>query len=222
MITDLVEWLFKWQTLTGAALGGITGLLSALIVAYSARRREENSAVMVLAGNLVKVVIASQTLLKESENERVPAENRHLWLAEKLAKFRPTMSPMFEASVVRVMPVNGKLACHLELFRSIYADIEVILERISGDYEVFRRTGTVPRSQKEMSADAKRVTNGFDRVVQHAVCAEHLLAKLILSKTPTFNRVRIFFWRTKKEYRCSELLRTGEPNHALQVDCHSR
>ena len=145
MMTELVEWLFKWQTLIGAAIGGIIGLLSALIVAQSARRREEASAAMVLSGNLVKVVFASQVLLEKSEGKDFPKENRHLWLAEKLAKYRPSMSPMFEASVVRVMPVNGKLASHLELFRLIYADVDLILDRIAGDYEVFKKTGTAPR-----------------------------------------------------------------------------
>ena len=33
MITELVKWLCKWQTFLGAAIGGIIGLLSALIVA---------------------------------------------------------------------------------------------------------------------------------------------------------------------------------------------
>ncbi len=72
MITKLIEWLRKWQTFLGAAIGGIIGLLSALIVAHSARRREEISAAMVLVGNLVKVVAAFQTLLKKSEGEGVP------------------------------------------------------------------------------------------------------------------------------------------------------
>ena len=219
MITELIEWLYKWQTLLGAAIGGIIGLLSALIVAHSARRREETSAAMVLVGNLVKVVAAFQTLLKKSEGEGVPADKHHRWLAEKLAKFRSPLSPMFEASVARIMPVNRKLASHLELFSTIYSDVEKILERIADDYESFKRTGEAPRSKEEMDADAEVVKKGFDTAVQHAICAENLLSTLILSKTPTFNRFRMFMWKTKKERRCNELLRTGTPNKALQADC---
>ena len=124
MITELVKWLCKWQTFLGAAIGGIIGLLSALIVA-----------------------------------------------------------------------------------------------RIADDYESYRRTGEAPRSKEEMDADADGVKRGFDTAVQHAICAEHLLSTLILSKAPTFNRIRMFIWKTKKEHRCNELLRTGTPNKALQADC---
>lgn len=218
-MTDFVVWLFKWQTLIGAAFGGVIGLLSALIVAKSARRHEEISAAMVLSGNLAKVVSSSQVLLKQSEDQGVAEQDRHLWLAEKLAKYRPNISPMFEASVMRVMPVNGKLAAHLELFRLIYADIDLILGRIADDYEVFKRTGAARRSKEEMSADADRATSGFEIAVQHAICAEHLLAKLILSNTPTFNKLRMLLWKTKKERSCEDLLRTGAPNKALQADC---
>lgn len=172
MDKEMIDWLFKWQTLLGAALGGLIGLLSALIVAHSQRRREELSAAMVLTGNLVKVVIASQTLLKQSEDQGIPVESRHLWLAEKLAKFRPAVSPMFDASVARVMPVNGRLASHLELFRLIYSDVDAILKRIASDYEVFKQTGTFPRAKDEMNSDSKRAATGFEIVVQHAICAE--------------------------------------------------
>jgi len=219
MTTELVKWLCKWQTFLGAAIGGIIGLLSALIVAHSARRREEISAAMVLVGNMVKVVAAFQTLLNKSEGEGVPADKHHRWLSEKLAKFRPPLSPMFEASVARIMPVSGKLASHLELFSTIYSDVEKILARIADDYESYRRTGEAPRSKEEMDADADGVKRGFDTAVQHAICAEHLLSTLILSKAPTFNRIRMFIWKTKKEHRCNELLRTGTPNKALQADC---
>jgi len=219
MITNFVEWLFKWQALLGAALGGIIGLLSALIVAKSARRREDVSAAMVLSGNLTKVVFSYQVLLEQSEDKGVPEEKRHLWLAEKRAKYRPTLSPMFEASVARVMPVNGRLASHLELFRLIYADIDSILYRIADDYRVYKSRGSVPRSQEEMNSDAKRATSGFDIAVQHAICAEHLLAKLILCHTPSFNRLRMLLWRTKRERCCKELLKTGALNQTLQTDC---
>jgi hypothetical protein len=218
MDEEMNVWLLKWQTLLGAALGGLIGLLSALIVAHSQRRREEVSAAMILAGNLVKVIYAYHILLKQFEDKRIPVEDRHLFISEQLAIFRPTFSPMFDASVARVMPVNGKLACHLELFRSIYSDVEAILQRIANDYEIFKQTGTHPRTKDEMKFDSKRVATGFDTVVQHAICAEHLLSKLILSQTPTLNRLRILIWRTRKERNCSELLMNGVPNQAMQLD----
>jgi hypothetical protein len=126
---------------------------------------------------------------------------------------------MFEASVARIMPVSGKLASHLELFSTIYSDVEKILARIADDYESYRRMGEAPRSKEEMDADAEGVKRGFDTAVQHAICVEHLLSTLILSKAPTFNRIRMLIWKTKKEHSCNELLRTGTLNKALQADC---
>ena len=177
MITELVKWLCKWQTLLGAAIGGIIGLLSALIVAHSARRREEISAAMVLVGNMVKVVASFQILLKKSEGEGVPADKHHRWLSEKLAKFHPPLSPMFEASVARIMPVSGKLASHLELFSTIYSDVEKILARIADDYESYRRTGEAPRSKEEMDADAGWGEKRF----RYGRAARHLC------RAPSFN-----------------------------------
>jgi len=219
MNTEFVDFLCKWQTLLGAAIGGIIGLLSALIVAQSARRRDEVSAAMVLVANLAKVVYAFQTLLSRSDSEGVDTDNYHRWLSEKLAKFRPSLSPMFEASVARIMPVSGKLASHLELFSTIYSDVDTILERIHDDYESFSNTGNAPRSKGKMDADAKMVKIGFETAVQHAICAEYLLSKLISSNTPTFNRICMLLYKTKKERNCNDLLREGTPNKVLQSDC---
>jgi hypothetical protein len=53
---------------------------------------------------------------------------------------------------------------------------------------------------------------GFETAVQHAICAEFFLSKLILSKTPTLNRIRIFLHKTKKEHNCRDFLRKGTLN----------
>ncbi len=45
---ELFCFLEKWQTLIGAFIGGIVGLLAALLVARDARRREEKTAAMLL------------------------------------------------------------------------------------------------------------------------------------------------------------------------------
>jgi hypothetical protein len=37
---SLIKFMEKWQTLIGSFIGGIVGLLAALVVAYSQRRRK--------------------------------------------------------------------------------------------------------------------------------------------------------------------------------------
>lgn len=199
-----MDFIFKWQTLIGATLGGIIGLLSALVVASSARRREEISSAMVLVSNLAEVTVASQALRYLMKEEDI-RDNQSLWLAEKLASHHPTLSPMFETCVARVMPVSGTLASHLELFRKNYSYFEMILECISDDYEAFGQTNKAPRSREEMTIDAEKAVKSFDKVVKHATCAEDLLFKLILSRTPTFNRIRISLYKTRKERDCQGL-----------------
>lgn len=57
-IYAMIEFLDKWQTLIGAAVGGLIGLLAALIVAHDARYREERSAAMLISVDLTSVLAA--------------------------------------------------------------------------------------------------------------------------------------------------------------------
>ncbi len=201
-ITEFVQILYKWQTIAGAFLGGFFAIIVALVVAYSARRREEIASAMLLVGTLAEIRNANETLTKLATEKKVPESDYPLWLLEKLVLLRPALSPLFEASIVRIMPVSKYLAAHLHLFNTIYSHVLVILERLS-----LSEKGQPIRSKEQIQADARIVSSHFHMAVQHASCAEQLISDLILSKVPTYHRFRHVILPKPYEKECLKLLR---------------
>lgn len=206
---NIVNFMDHWQTLIGAIIGGLFALTVALLVAFKARRREEISAAMLLVGNLVSVKAAEETLMEQASEENVEDAILAPWVAEKLVWPRPRLSPMFEASLVRVMPISAVLSAHLDLFHTIYADVERHLERLAGDFEEVRRNGKPLRTKEAMNADASLARKGFAIAAAHAKCAERLLTQLVLSQFPTWHRVRRVILPSKDERQCNKRLKQG-------------
>ena len=59
---DLVCFLERWQDLAGAFLGGLIGLLAALIVAWDVSRREQRRAAKLLIGDLLAFYATAENL----------------------------------------------------------------------------------------------------------------------------------------------------------------
>lgn len=207
-MTELIDLLFKWQTLVGSILGGIFALFVALIVGHNVRRREDIASGMLIIGDLASVRIAYETLTKFAENQKIPEDQYPFWLAERLSSSFPRLSPIFESSIVRMMPINIYLAAHLTLFHKIYVDVGVMVDRLSDDLKLYKQNKPT-RSQEQLKADANLIHKHFPLAVQHAGCAEHLIADLILSKMPTWNRIRQFIWTRPDEKECIKYLKNG-------------
>lgn len=207
---EIVKFIDHWQTLIGAIIGGLFALSVALLVAYKARRSEEISAAMLLVGDLVSVRVAGERLDDLAVNKKISKENYALWFSEKMILSRPKISPLFEASVIRVMPINKNLAAHLELFHTIYTAIEHKLERLSKDFEAIREKGKPIRSNESMLADADIVLREFKTATTHAYCAEQLLSRLVLNNFPTWRRLRRIISPSSHEQRCHKLLKEGD------------
>jgi len=205
----MAEFLFKWQTLIGGILGGIFALLAALVVASNVRRREEVASGMVVIANLVKVRTTSEALDHIAKDEEVQDADYSGWFSEKLVSSHPSLSVLFESSLSRIMPVDVCMAAHLSLFHEIYSRIEIILKRLSRDFEYFHEYRRPLRPREHLRSDADVVTRHFQRAVRHASCAEDLISKLILSKFSFLHRLRRHIWMTREEKECLRVLREG-------------
>lgn len=206
---ELIETLFKWQTLIGSILGGLFALSAALVVAYYVRRREEVASGMVIVANLSKVRTTSEALDHIAKDAKVPDADYSLWFSEKLVNSHPSLSILFESSLARIMPVDLCMAAHLSLFHEIYSRIEIILERLSRDFEHFHEHREPLRPPEHLRSDADVVTRHFQRAVRHASCAEDLISKLILSRVPTWHRLRRHIWMNREEKECLRVLKEG-------------
>ena len=205
---DIIKFLYKWQTLIGSIMGGIFALLVALIVGHIVRRREETSSAMLVIGDLASVRIASEALTDLGKKLNISEKDYPFWFAEKLTGSFPRLSPAFESSVIRMMPISIYLAAHLTLFQKIYAGVEMQVNRLSEDFKAIRQ-GNPLRSKEQMTADVNLIHKHFPFAVQHAGCAEHLISALVLSKMPTWHRVRQAIFPRTEEKECMKYLKEG-------------
>jgi hypothetical protein len=213
-IEDLISFLQKWQTLIGAFIGGILGLLVAWIVARDARRREERAAAMLLITDLHNVRISSETLDEIVKKKAAsPVEMTRL-IAEMLSRNIGglSLSPLFESSMVRIMPLDDDLAAHLALFKRLFILLDATLSELKGILEAYRMTGKVAATIEQLDSQVQTISRNFRFAVEHAACAEHLIDKLILRRTAPFYRIArriplIKYLAMRGEKPCRDLLR---------------
>lgn len=184
-------------------------MFAALIVANSMRRREEVASGMLVVGNLVEVRIATEILEQIAKEKKIPEQKYPLWFSEKLVQSHPPLSPLFEASLIRLTPIDVSMAAHLTLFYKNYLRIKIMLERLSEDYKHFLKNVKPIRPKEYMEVDACLVTHHFKLVVQHASCAEYLIITLVLSKFSLFHKLRRYLYLNQKEKDCLKLLKEG-------------
>ena len=117
----MIKFLITWQTLIGSFIGGLVGLFSAWIVAYYQRRRDENASAMLLISDLVIFKEKAEASLKISPD--LKSDKAKFQVLLNLLKLSPSLSSMFDGSMMRIMSVDNKLAAHLTHFRMFYNDI---------------------------------------------------------------------------------------------------
>jgi len=203
---DMINIIYEWQTLIGSFLGGVFALAAALIVASRVTRREEVTFAMLVARELTAVRVSVDSLKALAVRDNIKQEEYPFWSSEKLAKIHPRLSPLFESSITRLMMIDNILAAHLSLFSKIYAQVELVLDRLYEDYDHFSKSGKPLRRKEDIAADSKLVASHMELVLEHIDCADFLISELILSRCSYFNRARRFFWKNKKEKECAQIL----------------
>lgn len=205
----MIDFIFKWQTLIGAVLGGLFAIATALVVALTMRRREEVASGMVVVSDLAAVRVEYEALNSLAEKKNIEEKDFPLWFSDKLVSSHAKLSTLFEASVARLMPVDVYLTAHLSLFQRIYSEIEIMLNKLSYDYNHFHEHGESLRPKDHMLADYRLITRHFPMVVEHAQCAEDIITKVILDNFSTWHRIRRIFYINQKEKQCNDILRKG-------------
>ena len=59
-----------------------------------------------MVGALVQFIARNDSLKRLVEKKAVPEADHHKWLSEKLTQSRPKVSPLFDASLYRLMAVH--------------------------------------------------------------------------------------------------------------------
>lgn len=208
MSVELVDCIYKWKEIVGAVIGGLFSLAVAVIVARNARIREDRSAATLLIVHFSNFVARHAFLTDNERRQSIPNKNRHKFLPKELMKSGPKLSPLADAALARLLPIDATLAAHLELFRTLHGELESHIERISQDYRDYDEYGKFLRSSKEREDEAKIVVSVFDSAAEHAKCGAHLLEKLVLSHLPTWHYIRMRLFPSQDDRNC-QCLRNG-------------
>ncbi len=198
----ITEFLLQWKELIGALLGGLFAILVALIVARDARTREERFAAIVVLAALTRFTSRHRALSVLAAEKKLPAEHKHLWLGEKLTYSYTRLTPNLEASISRLLLSDVHLAVNLELFHAMHADLDTLIDRISKDYTDLHSTGKPRRPTDLMDSENRQAAKSFELAAKHARYASLRIEKLILSRTATWNRIRMNIRPTEQEKAC--------------------
>lgn len=119
---SVVEFLHRWQDLSGAIVGGLLGVIGALIVARGVLNRERRSASRMLQSDLLNVtgMIYGLTYRRTVTLETVGATK----LAKDLSFFQHHLSPLFEVHLAVMIGVDTQLAGLLVGFYATYSAVE--------------------------------------------------------------------------------------------------
>lgn len=206
---DWLEALKEWQDLAGATLGGAFALAVALLVAYQARRAEDEAAATLLIGEFLRIVSMVNAATKSAEEHAVPEDKRPLLLAEHLCRYRVRLSPLFDQSVARLNRYDVPLAACLFLASSFIRDTEPVLVRLEGDVARLHANLQPLRSTQTIESEANTVSSGYQLISKHSALAIKLLDQIVLGPFPTWHQLRRRFYKLDWERELDDLLRRG-------------
>lgn len=210
MIESIVKMLFDWQDLVGALIGGLVGIVGAFIVANSSKKYEQRAAGMLILIDLISLQASIEKINELAEDNNISDEKKPNFTANKVAFMFPKFSPLFEASLLRIITVDLQLAAHLTLLNSLYRDLQPFIGRVTRDAELIDAGKSIERPKDSIDGDINVVYMGLNRLVKQAEAAQYYIDRIILGKFPLLFQIRRFFKKNEYELKYIELLKTGE------------
>lgn len=219
---DPVAFFDRWQTLIGAAVGGLLGVVGALIVASRGTRRERRIAASVVLPEAMSFRAANEAI------ERVLAVSYLTKLAQKthacrlLLKQRPKVRAMHSAVISQLYDVDSRLYSHLFQCQMIHEEFEAALEL----FRTEANAAKAPVASVEDAASsvtlldvrATTATHAWAYCVEHASLANYYLDRFIFRPWPVWAfRLRMRLFPNDLDRRSAHLLATGN----LLVDANS-
>jgi hypothetical protein len=196
--------LDKWQTLIGAAVGGLMGVVGALLVAARATRRERRIASSAVLPELMQLRAAHMHLEKYVGKEK----------CIKLMWRRPKILTLRSPAITQLSDVDARLYSHLFQCQMTHEGFEERLEQFGRDENDAR--APMPNANKVMAEERVQrsvasVIDAWGYAVEHATLAEYFLDRLIFNRWPAWlMRIRMRFCPNDLDRRSKHLLGTGE------------
>lgn len=206
-----IESIKEWQGLVGAVIGSIGALLVALIVADAQESRERRAAGAILHGDLIMFGSAGEALARyyPGAPEDRNAARAQAW---EMLRDRPSLSPLFDSSMGKLLELDEVLDHHLHYFRHDVSAMERALGRLDRVREVL--------PVQDVQLDGERLFDIFDAVANlqgaawHSSRAEQLLLDLALTRAGLLRRFVRRFRPNRRRASIDEIdvfhLRRGE------------
>jgi hypothetical protein len=206
IINYFVDFLREWKELIGAVIGGVFSLLVALLVAHQSRRAEEKTAATLLIGELIRI----QEIVADVESKtNITTDQKNHLLAEHLCHFRVRLSPLFDASIARVLNIDVYLAATLTLASSFIRDMEPLIERLSLDVEALHRGEQPKRNEAAITSDVCLISMNYRLINQHAKHSARLLQEIALSRCISWKKLQRHISPSSEDLDLLLLLKRG-------------
>jgi hypothetical protein len=175
-LSCFIHTLHEWQELAGAIIGGLLGVVGALIVARSVINRERRNASRMLQRDLLNVTAMVRSLTYQRKVTIATLDPDRL--AADLLFYRHHLSPLFEEQMAIIIGSDTRLAGLLIGFHQAYTAVESHLRQIE-------------RAELSPSLRTDRARESLPRRLQFADdYAQAALYLLPLQELGTFSRVR--------------------------------
>ncbi len=215
------ELVDHWQTLIGAAVGGLLGVAGAWIVAGAARSRERRVAAGMVLPDLQQLTAASQGVERVVDSEAVgdgaDATGREARRAgivvEKLRQRRPNLFALHTPAIGQLSDIDPRLYSHLFQCQMIHRAFEDGMAERRSAHEVnpTSRDYGIARMVIRGTSD-ERLYDDWRLCVEHATLATYYLDRFVLSRSPRLprlRRLRMRYFPNDMDLRSKALLETG-------------
>lgn len=215
-MADVVTLLKDWQTLVGSIIGGLMGVVGALIVAAQTVRRQRWVMASALLPDTQQLRAAHDALERALQSIDPPLGEwaRSPWRAERLAQLRPTLSALHDGvAVTQVSDLDARLSAHLMHCRMRHKDLDTLLQQFSAALNGSRApmpAANVPAAMNVVQRSAERVQQAWDLCVEHGTLAEYLMDRLVFNRWPNiWHRLRMRWRPNNLDRRSMYLLNAG-------------
>jgi len=213
MQNGFITWLYTWQTIIGAFVGGGMGFIAAQFVASNARKRDEFASARILIMDVLSIKEKTR-ILDDSVDKNIEGDNKKMEFALQYLRRKPILSPLFDSSMGMVMSCNHELSIHLECFSKAYLNVEESLMRMEKKAHIAEDSGVKIEITYSVRADLNTIYKGLHIASEHAECIVFFLEELVLVKSRFFkNFIRWFksicSCQKGLEKKCRELRTKG-------------
>ncbi|MFM0224832.1 hypothetical protein [Paraburkholderia dipogonis] len=211
---DMVVFLDHWQTLIGATVGGLMGVVGALIVASRATRRERRIAASALLPELMSFRGAHESLEERAHASKFSRTEVEKVTCRSLARVQPPAVILHSPALGQLSDIDARLYAHLNHCELIHRHFERGLtefERMDNDAKAPMPTANIAESEERLQKKAADVVANWHLVAEHASLANYYLDRFIFRRWPAWMfKLRMRLFPEILDRRSAHLLKTGK------------